>query len=194
MRIISPLSSLLLLSSLGHSQQLHYLVDSLPITGNSFGVDAAGLGDLNSDGFDDFVVGAPYTSTPNTNNKRGAIHVYSGVDGSLLFEVMGTKDGGNFGFSLDAAGDANGDGIMDILAGSPAGEPSMPLRVGKAHILSGLDGSTLRTLDGTFPGGLFGWSVAGIGEADGDSVADQVVGEPFSGSTPNTAIRGRARV
>ena len=48
--------------------------DKYPFAGSRFGSDLANVGDLQQDGFDDFVVGAPYDGP----DRAGAIHIYRG--------------------------------------------------------------------------------------------------------------------
>src|SRR5207249_988479 len=51
---------------------------------------------------------------------------------------------------------------------------------GRVHLLSGKDGSVLRTYAPPEPAGSFGWSVARLGDLDGDGRPDLLAGAPFA--------------
>src|SRR5205823_12142486 len=94
------------------------------------------LGAVNSGGVADLAVGAPYedgdfdSNTPGFGPPQnvGKVWVLSGADFSVLhvlndpqFQLMqDLKFGGQFGSSLAAAGDVNGDGKTDVIVGTPA--------------------------------------------------------------------------
>lgn len=85
----------------------------------------SGVGDVNGDGRPDLIVGAP---------NDGFARVYSGIDGSVLYNFDGddTRDAtgrliGRFGSSVSGAGDINGDGIDDFIVGASG---SFPFTVG----------------------------------------------------------------
>jgi hypothetical protein len=93
------------------------------LTGESpngaFGVAGAIVGDVNVDGFDDLVVGA--WTDPASNDGRAYFYPGgpSGVSDSLRNQLVGR--GSYFG-TASAAGDVNGDGVLDVLvAGSSNG-------------------------------------------------------------------------
>ncbi|MCP4772237.1 MAG: hypothetical protein GY879_12600 [Planctomycetes bacterium] len=99
-----------------------------------------GAGDINSDGFDDFLIGAPGYDIGTLIN--GAVYVYSGVDGSLLHLLLGHATVGHsaagFAHSIDGAGDVDNDGYADIIVGAPG-----DLSVGSATVLSGATGAEI---------------------------------------------------
>jgi len=84
-------------------------------------------GDVNGDGLDDLVVGEPYRDV-GENDNQGRAYVFSGADGSLLDTIDNPNpqpDEGvfaTFGARIGAAGDVTGDGVGDILIGSPAND------------------------------------------------------------------------
>lgn len=87
------------------------------LTGESFGWEVAGPGDLNSDGYADVVVAAPQSSGNGTYS--GRVYVHFGGTGDALnlrrAKLQGAAAGERFGDSISAIGDFNGDGAADLL-------------------------------------------------------------------------------
>src|SRR5262249_56447468 len=80
----------------------------------------------------------------------------------------------NLGWDLTLAGDQDGDGHVDLFVGAPAE------KMGRVYLLSGKDGSVLRTYAPEKEGGSFGWYVARLDDLDGDGHADLAVAGPFA--------------
>ena len=190
-----PLAGVLLCATLAAPTSAQDLLRTdTGATGAGFGR-AAPAGDVNGDGHDDLVTGAPYEDTPAVD--AGRIRVYSGADGAVLLTADGSGAGDLFGWSCAGAGDVNGDGRGDLIVGAP--QTNVLLGRGYARLLSGADGSVLRTFNGAAAGDQFGAAVAGAGDLNGDGRGDVLVGAPqndgggngsgaayaFSGSTGN---------
>ena len=92
------------------------------------------------------------------------------VNHSPLYTFNGDS-GDELGVSVSGAGDVNGDGFADLIVGAPGDAPS-----GSARVYSGIDGNVLYTFDGDDADDLFGVSVSGAGDVNGDGVADLIVG------------------
>jgi hypothetical protein len=145
-------------------------------TSQNFGFAVAGVGDLNSDGKADFVIGAPGTNVAGAPF-AGQATVYSGGTGGVLFALNGTPTFGTgsfsqFGSSTASAGDLNGDGISEILVGWPNSGG------GQATAFSGSTGSVVLTFGGVAGGDNFGSSLASGGDLNSDGVPDVIIGAP----------------
>ncbi len=143
----------------------------------------AGPGDLDGDGLADLLVGIPQASVPGIG-LAGRARVYSGATGlplpGLAFDGSASSD--QFGWSVSGAGDVNGDGVPDILVGSPSANPGGLADAGRATVFSGSNGAALLVLNGPNAGAFFGYSVSGVGDVDGDGASDLIVGAPALGA------------
>ncbi len=134
-----------------------------------FGTAVSGAGDLNHDGHADFLVGAELDdhSPSNLGCQTGMIRVYSGLDGSVLFEDWGATCGEELGLSASTLGDLNGDGYEDFGAGT------FP---GILRVYSGQDGSVLYTYQAASWMERFGKALDGAGDVNADGHDDFIVG------------------
>ncbi len=140
-----------------------------------FAYSVSGVGDINGDGFSDFVVGASRYG-PNGMTDAGSAFVFSGATGNQLFRLDGTDPGDFLGNSVAGAGDVNGDGVPDIVVGAMWADPNGGSWVGSAFVFSGATGAQFYRWDGWATRGKFGSSVAGAGDVNGDGYADVIVG------------------
>jgi hypothetical protein len=152
--------------------------------GDQFGWIARDLGDVDGDGAHDLVTSAPTHDGGGAD--AGRVYVYSGRSGKLLWQVDGAA-GDQLGTGLERAGDVDGDGIADVIAGGPNGAQG-----GVAVVYSGKDGRELRRWHAEHAGDQFGAHTQGVGDVDGDQHADVIIGAPFHGKEGSAA--GRAYV
>jgi hypothetical protein len=145
--------------------------------GERFGLALASGADIDGDGVQDLLVGAP-GADPSGRADAGRLDVFSGADLSFLFEVQGIRARDRFGSTVAFLGDVDGDGVPDLLCGAPAASPGGRTESGTVAVLSGASGATIRTLTGENFFDHFGTGVAGISDLDGDSVSEILVGAP----------------
>lgn len=140
---------------------------------SEFGAAVGRAGDVNGDGVTDLIVGAPRSDAGG--HDAGAVHVYSGKDGALLFQFLGDVESGNFGQAVCGIGDWTGDARAEIAVGAPrAGADGR----GLVQVFSGRDGVMMRSLPAPAEVAGFGTSVASAGDADLDGQTDLLVGAP----------------
>jgi len=146
-----------------------------PSGGASFGWGSSGAGDVDGDGYDDVVVGAPGVSS-----FTGAAYVYLGSDGGVSTTASTTLSGPSsdsyFGWSVAGAGDVNGDGYDDIVGGAwrtSTFTGSAFVYLGGA---GGVDATADVTMTGPGSGSAFGGRVSGAGDLDDDGYDDIIIG------------------
>lgn len=167
----SPLGGVLILSGRDFSV-LHTLYGAQ--NGDGFGAALAWCGDVDHDGVADLAVGAP--DYFGVGRDSGLVRIHSGATWNVIREFKGATKQGQFGFALTDLGDANGDGVDDLLIGAPF-DHAAGVVTGLVQLCSGSDGATLLALHGE-AGSEYGWSIGDVGDVDGDSVNDFAVGAP----------------
>lgn len=161
---------------------------AMPATENSkyflgvmgFGTSVSEAGDVNGDGYGDVIVGHPLLS--NGNNGEGKIFVYygssTGVDGTADWSYETNVDSTLLGFSVSSAGDINGDGYADVVAGAIQ-VTNGQTKEGAAYVFygsaSGLNATPNVTLEANVANAAFGWSVSTAGDVNGDDYDDVIV-------------------
>ncbi len=137
--------------------------------GEAFGTTVARLADIDGDSVSEIVVGAPLDSSYDTNS--GSASVFSGRTGARLFRFAGRAPGEIFGIAVDDAGDADHDGVHDILIGAEGSFPTVP---GFIHLYSGATGLELCSDQQETTADFFGNDVAGVGDLNADGLDDYV--------------------
>jgi len=149
--------------------------------------------DLNADGFDDVLIGAPDNSEGGTD--AGSVYVvYGPVTGTVGLDVadlqyVGESAADRFGISVSNAGDIDGDGTDDIIAGATY-EDEAGLDAGAAYVIAGdatssgpVDEYAMAKIIGSGSEDQFGAQAVGGGDIDNDDFDDLMVSAPFSGGT-----------
>ncbi len=149
---------------------------------SSYGFSVSGVGDIDNDGYDDFLVGAP-----GYNKAAGSAYLYRGTSSGLLTTTTdtfpGELDADQLGYQVAAAGDVNGDGVADFLISAPNGDSGVLSDTGKVFVYLGqqMPGShpaLNKVLHGEHEDDQFGWSAGTAGDVNGDGYADIIVGAP----------------
>jgi hypothetical protein len=153
-------------------------------SGANFGNSVASAGDVNGDGFDDVIVGAPYVV--NGQSDEGQVFVYHGsalgLSTTADWTVESNDNGARLGTDVAAAGDVNGDGFDDVIVSAPyftagqSDEGRAFLYLGSA---AGLQTDPAWTAEPDQELALFGASVSSAGDVNGDGFDDVIVGIPF---------------
>ena len=169
------------------------------------GYSVAAAGDVNGDGIDDLIIGAPQ-GDPGGRANAGEAYVVFGrlggfgatldlgaLSGANGFTISGVDAGDNAGWSVASAGDLNGDGRADLVIGALYADPGGRDNAGETYVVFGraggfganLDLSSMPaamgfTITGTAALNLTGHSVASAGDVNGDGIDDLLIGAIYA--------------
>ncbi|HWB81701.1 MAG TPA: Ig-like domain-containing protein, partial [Nannocystaceae bacterium] len=173
-----------------------------------------GGADVNGDGLDDVIVGAPQANGNAVGNSGRVFVVHGKADttavalgdvatgaGGFVIEGIASED--RAGDAVAGAGDVNGDGLEDIVVGVPLANAGAT-NTGRTYVIFGRTATTAMQLssvaggnggfaiDGTAALDQAGDAVAGAGDVDGDGLADVILGAP--GAENGADLQGRSYV
>jgi hypothetical protein len=170
-------------------------------TGAVFGLDVAGAGDVNGDGYADVIVGAPSYDAGESDEGAafvflgGASGVATGTAAAASARIESDQAGALLGASVAGAGDVDADGYADVIVLAPGYDDgqsneglalvvrgtaagianSTPLSVGVSRITSDqAEASAPSLFFSSFD--FQNTAVAGAGDVNGDGYADVIVG------------------
>lgn len=160
-----------------------------------FGYALAPAGDVNGDGYDDLLVGAPFYEA-DALASEGAVFLYygsaSGLNASPQRVFLGGQANAKLGMAL-AGGNFNADAYSDIVLAMPGysnpqnGEGQVLVFYGSA---SGPSATADWSNEGNQLGARYGSSVSSAGDVDGDGYEDLLIGaDSFDAATLNNAGR-----
>ena len=152
--------------------------------GAQYGLCVATAGDVNGDGYDDILVGAPFYDNSSSDDGRAYLYYGAayGVESDFAWAIGSGQTSAQLGRSVATAGDVNADGYADIIIGADRYDAGLILDCGRAWVYlgssTGIAGGYVWVQTGVVSGDHFGWCVAAAGDTDGDGYADVVVGAP----------------
>ncbi len=160
-----------------------------------FGTPANPAGDVNGDGFDDVIIGAPsydhsgtfgrsyiFNGSSSPDNVADVILPLKGVNG---LEIPWIR-------SACRAGDVNGDGFSDVIVQSQSNSGVSEFGAEIYHGSSNMNNVPDLTINGFDQYGVFGVSVADAGDVNGDGFSDVIVGDPGDLEWINYQLFGKA--
>lgn len=142
----------------------------------AFGARLALISDVTGDFVDDIVVGARNRDDLAAGEENGgAVYLLDGATGAPTFFAAFGAAGDQLGSDVSSAGDLDGDGLADLLAGARSRGPNFS---GGLVAYSSLTGAELLSRTGPAEGGSLGSAVAGGLDLDGDGTPDLLGSAP----------------
>jgi hypothetical protein len=136
-------------------------------------------GDLDGDGGDELLLGAPFAA-----GERGRVELRASGSGALLWSTLGNAPGDRLGTALAGGADLDQDGTCDWLVGCDQGG----LGTGYVLVIDGFSKALVHTLWGASPGGRFGASLAMLTALPSASGAHFAVGAPAAQETGRVTV------
>ena len=160
-------------------------------SGDIAGLALGNAGDVDGDGYDDFIIGAPQNSEGGAAAGQSYL-ILGGSGGWSMDHDLSTADASFIGESgndwagtaVTGAGDINNDSYDDLIIGAP-GDDDGGATAGQTYVILGSAGGwsmdlDLSSADGSFrgesSGDLSGSAIAGAGDVDGDGYDDLLIG------------------
>jgi hypothetical protein len=176
--------------------------DTFVSAGSAFGFSVGTAGDVDNNGYDDVIIGAPYYDPDGVTGYAGIFSgTVEGLSGGWGGAILGSEDadwisldwgstqigGSQYGFSVGTAGDVNGDEYDDVIVGAPLFSDFAP-EAGAVFVYTGTNpiNNMVTTVD---PASFWSWeldvdnawlgySVGTAGDVDQDGYDDVIAGAP----------------
>ncbi|MEN7538764.1 hypothetical protein [Aurantiacibacter flavus] len=169
------------------------------------GYSVSSAGDVNGDGLEDMIIGAPsaeafladwagkaYVVYGRTDGKQVDLAALTVQDNTQGFEIVGTGADILAGYSVSAAGDVNGDGLADVIVSARDVAGVDEVKSGAAYVIYGrsvggpVHISNVTAANNTLGFQILGtsgndgisYSVSSAGDVNGDGLADLIIGAP----------------
>ncbi len=162
---------------------------------DDLGYSVGGAGDVNKDGFDDVIIGAPGNMPYYVSIFHGSASISGTLtpanDGSARLVGTGAPDW--FGISAQGAGDLNRDGFDDVIVGAMTEDNTGTVDTGAAYLYLGSSNGVASCnmtsdpncphakIEGAMAGGKLGYAVASAGDVNNDGFDDVVIGAEHGG-------------
>jgi hypothetical protein len=176
--------------------------------GEFSGVSVSNAGDVNGDGFEDVIIGAPGDDVNGAFS--GSAYVVFGRAGGAAVDLSAVRGNANpegffigsgatgdfLGYSVSGAGDVNGDGLADLIVSAPRADVTGS-NAGAAYVVFGkTDGAAVAVsavaaatnaggfaIYGAGAGDYAGLGLHAAGDVNGDGLADLILGAPYDVSS-----------
>ncbi|WP_419192321.1 integrin alpha [Engelhardtia mirabilis] len=146
--------------------------------GDRFGSAIASAGDVNADGREDLIVGAP--NERGVHPESGTVRIFNARTQRPLRTLYGELPHERFGTRVAGIGDVTGDGRSEYAVASPSAEFGGLADVGRVQVFDGRSGERRFILNGSSAGDFFGRGLAGGIDVNGDGWPDLIVGSPYA--------------
>ncbi|HTF87825.1 MAG TPA: integrin alpha [Planctomycetota bacterium] len=177
---VAPLAFLAILGLTSAASAQAPLYDIPGVANSSLGWGLGSVGDVDGDGRDDILVGAPTADGLEANS--GQAMILSSVNAWPIRTFQGEFTGDRFGTSVAGIGDLTGDGISEVAVGAPEHDRQLTQDAGAVYIFNGATGAEIMKYAGSFTSDKFGWCVSPAGDANGDGTPDFAYGAPYADS------------
>lgn len=184
-------------SSVSSADIIFYGENQVDLAGSYVG----SAGDVDADGFDDLLIGAPYSDAGG--NRSGKVYLFNGSDLNGISYSVSEANSAFYGEGIydevqygTGVGDVDGDGLDDIAIGAPQNDDGGS-DAGKVYLIYGSSLSPLSlplslsdlAFVGEYLGDQAGTTIEGCGDINADGLEDILVAAP--GSDENGANSGK---
>ncbi len=174
------------------------------------GYSVSSAGDVNGDGLADVIIATRFWTSYvvlGKTNDTNAIDLSAVANGTGGFVISNPWwwDAWIPSYAVSGAGDVNGDGLADLIIGSPHNDTGAS-DAGRNYVVFGknnnnavdlnnvVNGSGGFVINGNGASDYSGWSVSGAGDVNGDGLSDLIIGAPQGGEAGQNNGNGRSYI